>query len=368
MKRQVAAAVALFALSLIFIWRGSPDGDVVEFSRYGHAVLDGQLPYRDFHLEYPPGAIPLFTLPAIGGAYVTWFRLENALAWVAVIVLAGAVLAALRPGDRRNPFLLGAIALVPLVLGPFTLMRFDGWPTALVLAALLCLVRGRPTPALALLALGVVVKAWPIALLPIVLVYGVPKRALAVFVAVLAVALVPFAALSPGGAYNGLMAQPHRHLEYETIGASALFALGRPVRLYFETGSFSVAGSGANTIATLQTLLQLAVVLLVVVLFARSRRGPPQLVAAAAATVAAAAVLGKVLSPQFLLWIAPFAALVDLTALVLFVAACAGTRWLFVGSFHSLAELHPGPVAVLAVRNAFLLGTTGALLRTAAQR
>ena len=367
MRKQVAAAVALFALSLIFIWRGSPDGDVVEFSRYGHAVLDGQLPYRDFHLEYPPGAIPIFTLPALG-EYVTWYRLENALAWVAVIVLVGVLLATLRPRDRWNPVVLGTVALVPLLLGPFTLMRFDGWPTALVLAAVLCLVRGRPSLALAVLALGVVVKAWPIALLPLFVAYGVPKRALAVFGVVLAAALLPFAALSPGGAYNGLMAQPHRHLEYETIGASALFALGRPVRLYFETGSFSVAGSGANTIATLQSLLQVAIVLVVLVVFLRSRRGPQQFAAAAAATVAGAAVLGKVLSPQFLLWIAPFAAVADLTALALFVGACACTRGLFLGSFRALSELHRGPVALLAVRNVFLLGTTGALLRAAWRR
>jgi hypothetical protein len=362
MRKQVAASVALFALSLIFIWRGSPDGDVAEFSRYGHAVLDGQLPYRDFHLEYPPGAIPLFTLPALGGRYVTWFRLENALAWAAVIVLVGALLATLRPRDRRNPLLLATVALVPLLLGSFTLM------TAFALAAVLCLVRGRPALGLALLALGTVVKAWPIALLPLFLVYGVSKRALLVFVAVLALALVPFSALTPGGAYNGLMAQPNRHLEYETIGASALFALGRPVRLYFETGSFSVAGSGANTIATLHSLLQVVVILLIVVVFARSRRGPRQLVAAAAATVAATAVLGKVLSPQFLLWIAPFAAIVDVAALVLFLAACAGTRGLFIGSFRALSELHRGMVALLAVRNAFLLGTTGALLRAAWRR
>ena len=219
-----------------------------------------------------------------------------------------------------------------------------------------------------MLALGVVVKAWPIALLPLFVAYGVPKRALAVFGVVLAAALLPFAALSPGGAYNGLMAQPHRHLEYETIGASALFALGRPVRLYFETGSFSVAGSGANTIATLQSLLQVAIVLVVLVVFLRSRRGPQQFAAAAAATVAGAAVLGKVLSPQFLLWIAPFAAVADLTALALFVGACACTRGLFLGSFRALSELHRGPVALLAVRNVFLLGTTGALLRAAWRR
>jgi glycosyl transferase family 87 len=367
MRKQVAAAVALFGLSLIFIWRGAPDGDVIEFGRYGHAVLDGQLPYRDFHLEYPPGAIPLFTLPALG-EYVTWFRLENALAWVAVIVLTGALLDTLRPRDRLNPLLLAAVALVPLLLGPFTLMRFDGWPTALVLAALLCLLRGRPTPGLGLLAVGAVVKAWPLALLPLFVAYGVPRRALVVCGAVLVLALAPFAVLTPGGAYNGLMAQPNRHLEYETIGASTLFALGRPVRLYFETGSFSVAGSGANTIATLHSVVQLAMILLIVVVFVRSRRGPQQLVTAVAATVAVAAVLGKVLSPQFLLWMAPFVALADEAALVFFLGACACTRGLFLGSFRALSELHRGMVALLAVRNVLLLATTGALLRAAWRR
>ena len=72
MRKPVAAAVALFSLSLILLWRARPDGDVVEFSRYGHAVLDGQVPYRDFALEYPPGAIAAFTPPAFG-EYVTIF-------------------------------------------------------------------------------------------------------------------------------------------------------------------------------------------------------------------------------------------------------------------------------------------------------
>jgi hypothetical protein len=367
-KRPVAGALVLFALSLLLLWRGPQDGDVVELHRYGHAVLDGQVPYRDFSVEYPPGAIPFFTLPALG-EFLTWYRLENAIAWAAVIVLVGALLAALRPRDTaRNTVLVAAVALTPVVLGPFTLMRFDGWPTALVLATLLCLVRRRPVLALALLAAATLVKAWPLALLPVVLVYRVPWRALAVFAAVLAAGLLPFAALSPGGAYNGLMAQPNRHLEYETVGASALFALGRPVELYFETGSLSVRGSGANAVATLHSAVQLVLVLGVALLFARSRRGPPQLVAAFAATVAVAATLGKVLSPQFLLWLSPFATLVDTTALVLFAAACIATRGVFDGWFGDLRALPSGQVALLAIRNALLLGTTGALLRTALRR
>jgi uncharacterized membrane protein len=272
--RTVAAAVAVFALTCIAIWHGAPDGDVIELGRYGHAVLDGQVPYRDFALEYPPGSNAIFTLPALG-EYVTWFRLENALAWAAVIVLVGALLATLRPSDRRNDVAVGAVALVPLVLGPPALMRFDGWAAAFALGALLALLRRKPALALTLLALATLVKAWPLVLLPLFLLYRVPRRAVAAYAGVLAAGLVPFVVLAHGGSYNALMAQVNRHLEFESVGASILFALGRPVHLYFESGSLSVAGSGADTIARLQSALEVVLVLAVAIWFARSRRGAP---------------------------------------------------------------------------------------------
>src|SRR5262249_59880171 len=103
----------------------------------------------------------------------------------------------LRPRDRLNPVLLASVALVPLLLGPFTLMRFDGWPTALALAALLCLLRGRPTLGLALLAVGAVIKAWPLVLLPLFVVYRVPRRAPLAFAAVRLGRRAPLRALPP---------------------------------------------------------------------------------------------------------------------------------------------------------------------------
>ena len=40
--------------------------DTVEYHRYGEAMVNGHVPYRDFAVEYPPGALPAFGLPAIG--------------------------------------------------------------------------------------------------------------------------------------------------------------------------------------------------------------------------------------------------------------------------------------------------------------
>src|SRR5207302_505185 len=40
--------------------------DVTTYARYGRLlVLDGKIPYHDFYFEYPPGAVPVFALPAL---------------------------------------------------------------------------------------------------------------------------------------------------------------------------------------------------------------------------------------------------------------------------------------------------------------
>jgi uncharacterized membrane protein len=357
-KAPFAAAAVLFCVSAILIWRAPIDGDIVELSGYGHAVLNGQLPYRDFYLEYPPGSIPLFTLPALG-EFVTWFRVENVIAWLIVLALVALLLEELHPRRRCNALWLGFVAIVPLAAGSFSLMRFDGWPTLCVLTALLLLLRRRPSWAMAALAVGTLIKAWPLGLVPLFWVAGVRLRGLVVFAAVLVAGLLPFMILAPVGSYNAFRSQTDRHLEFETISASVLFALHAHVHTYFETGSRSVSGALANQLATVQSVLQIAVFLLAAWLYARSQRRPQDLVQALALGVASAVVLGKVLSPQYLLWLAPFVALVDSPlVLVLFACACVGTNALMSQPVTDLADQRTSSVIILTVRNAFLLATT----------
>jgi uncharacterized membrane protein len=367
-KAAFGAAAVLFGLSAIVIWRAPIDGDIVELSGYGHMVLNGQLPYRDFYLEYPPGSIPLFTLPALG-EFVTWFRVEAVIAWLFVLALVAMLLEQLYPRRRYNPLLLGFVAVVPLVLGPFSLLRFDGWPTACVLGALLLLLRRHPTWAMAALAVGTLIKAWPLGLVPLFVVAGVRLRGLVVFAGIVLAGLLPFMILAPVGSYNAFRSQLDRHLEFESISASVLFAVHAHVHTYFETGSRSVSGSLADHLATVQSFLQIAVFLLAAWLYARSRRRPEDFVLALSLGVASAAVLGKVLSPQYLIWLAPFAVLVDSTLVLLLCAgACVATSALMAQPVSELSDQRTSSVIILAIRNAFLVAMTVAITWRAASR
>ena len=45
------------------LWNGTVGiSDTPVYERYGERIADGDLPYRDFSLEYPPGALPAFAV------------------------------------------------------------------------------------------------------------------------------------------------------------------------------------------------------------------------------------------------------------------------------------------------------------------
>src|SRR5919199_2559565 len=82
----LAAAVAILlsvgtgALLHVGFYKRAQISDVPIYERYGDAVARGDVPYRDFGLEYPPGALPVFVLPALGNegdraAYRSTFEL-----------------------------------------------------------------------------------------------------------------------------------------------------------------------------------------------------------------------------------------------------------------------------------------------------
>ena len=330
-----AAALVVGLLLLTASWAALhrwffDDAQIVDtriYLRYGNLIADGAVPYRDFRVEYPPGALPIFAAPAIGrapstfesyrGPFETLMFVAAALGLVAVAF----ALRCLRAGVARTVGVLAFAGLAPLMLGSVVLSRFDLWPAAICAGAVAALVWSRPRLGLALLGLGVATKLWPGVVVPFALVYlwrrEGRRQALVAggwFGGVLAAWVLPFLILSPSGLWHSVSGQLTRPLQIESLGSSFLLVahrFGLDITMRSSHGSQNLDGTGPYAIGLAQTAVQLAVLTALFAAFLRLRRpSPDDLVRYAAAAVVAFVALGKVLSPQFLIWLVPLVPLV----------------------------------------------------------
>jgi hypothetical protein len=381
------AGAALFLLCFALLHVG-PLGrnqiiDTPVYERYGNAIVDGaEVPYRDFSLEYPPGALPVFVLPALAPSdyYRPLFEGLMALCGVATVVLVVATLVRLGAGPARLAGAAAFVGMAPLALGPVVLTRFDLWPAVLTAGALAAFVAGRNRLGSGVLGVAVAAKIYPAVLLPVLLLWVARRRGwrestvcLGVFLLVLAVAVVPFAILAPDGLADSFDRQLSRPLQIESLGAAILLAAHQVDGSFLPSvvssfGSQNVAGSAADAFATLQTVLQVLALVAVWALFARSRRSGEQVVTACAAAAAAFVAFGKVLSPQFLIWLCPLVPLVagrrGLSASALLLVALVLTHLWFPSRYWDLVALGGTPAWLLLLRDLVLVALAVLLAAT----
>jgi hypothetical protein len=381
----VAAAVAFQTVVWAFlIWLLRRDGpwyyffDVSDISVYheiAQKVAAGLRVYEDFDFEYPPLALPLFTLPARIGIepYANAFAAQMVVLCAVGAALTGATAAAVWRGLARPLAACGAYATAVLVAGAITANRYDVAVALTLAACLFFLARRHTVAAGAALGVGVALKLTPGLLLPLALIVaGTRRRALYVLAGFLVFAVAPF--LPFLGRLDGLTYvfsyHAQRPLQIESVpgtlyliaGASGAWGIGTGTSF----GSQSLAGPGSELVARLSVWVGLVLVAGVYVLVWRRREllraAPGYIPAAALAIVLAFTVANKVLSPQFLCWTFPLVALVvvgkgslqRLTG-ILTLVAIALTQVEFPYLYWQLVDLEPGPVAVVVARNAVLV-------------
>ena len=365
-------------------WSRTQIIDTPVYERYGEAILDGQVPYRDFDLEYPPAALPAFVLPALAQEddYGSAFELVIWACAAAAVVALGIALAAVDAGTARLYSAIGFLALAPLALGTVVLSRYDLWPAALTIAALAAFAARRERVGFGILGLAVAAKIYPLVLLPLALVWIAKRRGtrelwigLGCFAGVLALCFAPFLILSPGGVAHSIGTQLGRPLQLESLGASLLLA-AEQLGLYNATvtsshGSQNLAGSLPDAVASLQTAFQLVAVGAVWAVFAARDRGREGLLTAGAASVAAFIAFGKVLSPQFLIWLVPLVPAVagagGLAACAMLLVVLVTTQLWFPFRYWDVVALEPVSWLVL-VRNLLLVALYVILLVTLSRR
>ena len=143
----VAAVAALASASS----SRSSQGDAVisdtpVYRYYGERIASGDVPYRDFRVEYPPGALIPFVVPALVSSsphgFDATFEALMVIGLIAAAVLIVLSLVAL--GGSTLEILLSVAAFLAGValLGPFVLTRFDLYAATLTLAALCAILSG----------------------------------------------------------------------------------------------------------------------------------------------------------------------------------------------------------------------------------
>jgi hypothetical protein len=359
--------------------------DTPVYERYGNAVVHGgRVPYRDFGVEYPPAALPLFAAPALladpgdSARYSLWFELLMLGCGAAASTLTGFLLA--RQGVSAVRLALGTLlaGLAPLALGPVVLSRFDLWPAALTIGALAALALDRRRLAFVVLGTAIAAKVYPAVVLPLAFAYvwrrRGPREALVCAgfgLGIVAAWLVPFAAAAPEGIWSSLSGQARRPLQIESLGGSILLAAhqlwGQGISSISSYGSDNLTGPLPDALATMQAVLVGAVLVAIWTAFVRGPATRDRLLRYSAAAICAFVALGKVLSPQYLIWLIPLIPLVrgrrGLAAAGLFLATLVLTQLWFPSRYIELVYgLDPRASWLVFARDVLLVGLLATLV------
>ena len=334
------------------------------YERVADRVADGDVPYRDFFLEYPPAAVPAVLIPALAP-----LSYDRAFVIVAAVALAAAAAVGTTIAPATGVALRGALFVI--ALGPISVTRYDALVALAVATAIAALAHRRVAVGGAALAVAAAAKLYAVLLLPVVVLFlrdrrRELRRAAVAFVVTGALLCAPFVLVGAGGVRASLDYQLQRPLQLESLGGS-LFLLADVLGaaepdVRFEAGAQAVVGAAARGVSLAQGAVLAVVVLLVVLAFARGRRSSDALIDASAAILAVLVALGSVLSPQYLIWLFPLVVLVtSRRVFTVLLAGAASTQVLYPNRYEELVGVSSPEVVLLVVRNLSLLLVAAAL-------
>jgi hypothetical protein len=324
MGHRVVAAIVVCALHLAAFVPTIGDWSSIlqnDFAPQAQAIKDGDLPYRDQDIEYPPLSIPVLVGPVYledsTQGFVDGFMWEM-LAFDLALVL---VLALALPGDPRRVvsalgvYTVGLVTLSGVVLdpslidfAPLALARFDLVPALLVLVAVLERDAGRSATWSAFMSLGAAVKAFPLLLYPALLRGENRLRRVAVAAAIPLLVCVAIVLVWGDEFGSAISYQTERALQIESLAASPFeiaHTFGSNVSSTTGHGGFELVASGTDVARWISVAIGAVLYLLVALAGWRSKASNLELVTA---LVTVLVVFAPVLSPQFLLWILPVSA------------------------------------------------------------
>lgn len=342
-------------------------------------LMEGKLPYRDFELEYPPFALVAFTIPRIFTLgltnnyyiYAFFFLLENIVFSTINMLLMLRLMSAY--SQRQKIIALAFYTMFTFCIAPVMLWRYDLFPTVLTVLVV-SVISTRPTLAGISLGFGIAAKLYPIILLPIFTVYYLANKAhrallnlWAGTICAVSLILLPFFIATHERLFSFLSYHKARGLQIESFFAGIIAFWHKWGLIEAKTvasyGSRDIVSPLNDTVLHLLPWLFIVVysVMLINCFYRfRQERFTSELVKSNSLIIYTMLALlifiitNKVFSPQYIVWIIPLAALLNLRQAFLMLAVCITTYiMLSVGSFRQLDYVK---VLWLNLRNFLILG------------
>ncbi|MGX5852768.1 hypothetical protein ACWKW6_03960 [Dyadobacter jiangsuensis] len=365
--------LALESYYLFFRFHGHIQ-DLTLYHGIALKMLDGQMPFRDFRIEYPVFALIPILLPGIlsqlaGGSfesYVCWFVAQNlglavGIAWI--------IAQSDTTGKALPRFFVATLFFLPLFL-----FRFDPFPailTALAVANVSC----RPFISGMSLMASVAAKLYSIVLMPVFGLYCLFNRDITKWIWLVAGCGCICGAIAGGIAWAGMDAAldfMHYHLlrgiQIESLAGGILLLLEQTGLVELDVAhSFGamhlVTPLSGPVLQCINIMTPLSFVLMASFLAwafykTASTSGSitfRQLNAAAAAQILLFILLNKVLSPQYLIWLLPLVPFCRFRASLIFAVTLMLTILIFPGHYYSLISKQLLMVVILNIRNALLI-------------
>jgi uncharacterized membrane protein len=388
----IVAAFCLLHL-LVFtrvFYKGGSDIDT--YYKYASLIGQGQLPYRDFSAEYPPGALLVFYLPSLFARninqFVTAFTFEMLFFDIAGMLL---VLGLGRRARLSPWYCLVGYTLAMFAVNSIMVQRFDIVPAVITLGAIYAFSRGNYKTAWAVLAIGAMTKLYPALLAPLFFIYQWRRGGLRsvlssvfTFLVVLEGISIPLLVLDAGGFISSFTIQSGRALQLESL-YSSLLLLGQSLGIISAQPvqgpiSLDIVSPLAEPLGKCAFLFVGAGLLAVYYLYWRNCRervkpsstsvlDAPELASLlnySFITVAVFMITNKVFSPQFMVWLFPLFPLVNgrlrPAIWVAFLLTACLTWYIYPLNYWDLVDTEQSAVNALILRNVLMLLMAGLLL------
>lgn len=342
------------------------------------SLVQSQSTTQAFHVlppEYPLLTLAIFSPPLLapGLGYQIVFAL--------LMIVVAAIIYLLIARYRSRPAAIVFAFYLALGSWATALGRYDLVPAALTLGAVILAARARWNWAYALIALATLLKLYPAIFIPILFIaqqkqisgsWKVWQRwqGLAIDVALCAGVTLVSLLLNVGNTLYPINYFLSRPIQVESLPGTLLW-LGQfvhyPAQYIFTYQSLNFSSLLAHKVSLLSTFLLVVGLLSTFWLQWRDRL---DIYTASLVTLLVVVILGKVFSPQYLIWLTPFIAYIgrqNWKWVLSWGAVCALTTFIFPISYVDIPHLNHVYPAIIA-RDLIILGITLVLLYQAARK